>query len=235
MTIDGVFRNLAALGASWVLWLLVVLSVLALGVILERGVFFCRTGSETAKLRARLRHGLSRGELGPTRKCLDDSPSMEARIVRAGVDATSAEEAEERMAAESRLQRLRAEKHLAFLGTLGNNAPFIGLLGTVIGIIGAFGELDASGGHLTTGLMAEVGEALTATAVGLLVALPAVAAYNAFQRAIQVRLDRSDALGRELVAHLHSLSKGAERSEQSGTVSTDCSERLRPAALAGGE
>ena len=85
MNIDGVFRNLAALGASWVLWLLVVLSVLALGVILERCAFFCRTGSETAKLRTRLRHGLSRGELGPTRKCLDDSPSMEARIVRAGV------------------------------------------------------------------------------------------------------------------------------------------------------
>jgi biopolymer transport protein ExbB len=112
------------------------------------------------------------------------------------------------MAAEAQVQRLRSERNLAFLGTLGNNAPFIGLLGTVIGIIGAFKQLDASGGQLTTGLMAAIGEALVATAVGILVALPAVAAYNAFQRAIAVRLSGGDLLGRELLAHLHASARG---------------------------
>ena len=67
------------------------------------------------------------------------------------------------------------EKRLAFLGTLGSNAPFIGLLGTVIGIIRAFHELNSAGGKVTSGLMAEVGEALVATAIGILVALPAIA------------------------------------------------------------
>ena len=50
--------------------------------------------------------------------------------------------------------------------------------------------------------MAEVGEALVATAIGILVALPAVAFFNAFQRVIKARLAQADALGRELIAHL---------------------------------
>ena len=98
------------------------------------------------------------------------------------------------------------EKRLTFLGTLGANAPFIGLLGTVIGIVRAFALLDQSAGKVTSGLMSEVGEALVATAIGILVALPAVAFFNVFQRVIKARLARADALGRELLAQLHAVS-----------------------------
>jgi biopolymer transport protein ExbB len=76
-------------------------------------------------------------------------------------------------------------------------------LGTVIGIIGAFHQLDASAGRLSAGLMAEIGEALIATAVGLVVALPAVATFNLFQRIIRVRLSRASALGREVLAYFY--------------------------------
>lgn len=205
MNIERVFQALVGLGATWVLWVLVALSVIALSVIVERLVFFLSTRAQSETLRVQLSRALDRDEVTQVKRRLDESPSVEARIVSAGVMATCPEEAEELMAAESQLQRLRAEKNLAFLGTLGNNAPFIGLLGTVVGIIGAFAELDASGGQLTAGLMAEIGEALVATAVGLIVALPAVAAYNVFQRAISVRLSQGEALGRELVARLHAL------------------------------
>ncbi len=210
MNIQSAFRSLVALGASWVLWLLVGLSILALTVILERVVFFLRTTENLAELRAALRLGLSQKELTRVKHRLSASLSVEARILSAGMDATCPEEAEERMAAEAQAQRLRSEQYLAFLGTLGNNAPFIGLLGTVLGIIGAFDQLDASHGQVTTGLMAEIGEALVATAVGLVVALPAVAAYNAFQRTIHVRVTRGDTLGRELVAHFHALASAPE-------------------------
>ncbi|HKY38237.1 MAG TPA: MotA/TolQ/ExbB proton channel family protein [Polyangiaceae bacterium] len=203
MNIDGVLGGLVAYGASWVLWLLVALSVLSLAVVLERLLFFAKTRGNAGALRAELHQGLSGGDLEPFRQRLEASLSLEACIVGAGLRSISPREAEERMAAEAQLQRLRSERYLAFLGTLGNNAPFVGLLGTVFGIIGAFAQLDASGGQLTTGLMAEIGEALVATAIGLLVALPAVAAYNAFQRTIQVRLQRGEALGRVFVAHLH--------------------------------
>jgi biopolymer transport protein ExbB len=216
MNIDGVFQNLVGLGATWILWFLVLLSSLALAVIIERLVFFLRTRERTASLGTELRLGISRKELAPVRRHLEASESIESRIVYAGFRASCPAEAEELMAAEAQLQRIRSEKNLAFLGTLGNNAPFVGLLGTVIGIIGAFEQLEVSGGQLTTGLMAEIGEALIATAVGILVALPAVAAYNAFQRAIQVRLNSGDALGRQLIAFLHSRER--DRGEGSVTL-----------------
>lgn len=174
MKLEGAIAGLMGAGATWVLWLLAGLSVASLAVVLERLVFFSVHGKR-----------------------------LEASIARAGEQASCPAEAEVLMAAEAQTQRLRCERNLAFLGTLGNNAPFVGLLGTVIGIIGAFRQLDVSGGQLTAGLMAEIGEALATTALGLLVALPAVAAYNGFQRAIQVRLNRGDARGREVIAKLH--------------------------------
>jgi biopolymer transport protein ExbB len=92
------------------------------------------------------------------------------------------------------------ERRLGVLGTVGSNAPFVGLLGTVIGIIRAFHALDASGGQVSTALMAEIGEALSATGVGLFVALPAVALFNYFQREIGLRVARAQALGHELLS-----------------------------------
>jgi biopolymer transport protein ExbB len=193
------------IGAGWVLWLLIGLSVLSVAIVIERSLFFYHTRINALQFRKQLKSALAAGELELVLNRLGQSLSLEACVVGAGACASCPAEAEERMAAEAQMQRLLSERYLAFLGTLGNNAPFIGLLGTVIGIIGAFGQLEVSGGQLTAGLMANVGEALVATAVGLLVALPAVAAYNAFQRAIQVRLNRADALGRELIAHMHAV------------------------------
>ena len=100
------------------------------------------------------------------------------------------------------MAKLHMEKRLAFLGTVGANAPFVGLLGTVIGIIRAFHSLNESAGKVTAGLMAEVGEALVATAIGILVALPAIAFFNFFQRIIKSRLARADAFGKEVLALL---------------------------------
>ena len=99
-------------------------------------------------------------------------------------------------------ERLRLERRLAFLGTLGSNAPFIGLLGTVIGIVMAFDALGAAGPNAAAPatVMAAIAEALVATAVGLAVAIPAVMAFNGFHRRIKVMLARADALGRRLLS-----------------------------------
>ena len=106
------------------------------------------------------------------------------------------------MQGESELCRLSMEKNLALLGTLGNNAPFIGLLGTVIGIVRSFHALQSSAGQVSAGLMSEIGEALVSTAIGLLVALPAVAAFNLFQRLIRTRMARATALSHEILAFM---------------------------------
>lgn len=76
------------------------------------------------------------------------------------------------------------EKYFNLLATLGSVSPFLGLFGTVIGIIRAFTELGGGGSDLS-GLNAGIAEALVATAAGLLVAIPATAAYNVFQKASQ--------------------------------------------------
>jgi biopolymer transport protein ExbB len=99
---------------------------------------------------------------------------------------------------------------LPFLATVGATAPFVGLLGTVIGIIRAFHSLDESQGKITAGLMADIGEALVATAIGILVALPAVAAFNYFQRLIKARLARGSALGSHVISHLLSTRHAAQ-------------------------
>jgi biopolymer transport protein ExbB len=214
MQIEHTLNAFSQLGATWVLWLLIGLSVAALAVIIERSAYLTLTRDRLGDLREELRSLLQGSNVGDgitrAKARLSASPSPEARVVGAGLLARTPEEAEERMQSELSMQRLAMEKNLAFLGTLGANAPFIGLLGTVIGIIGAFQELDASAGKVSSGLMTEVGEALVATAVGLLVALPAVAAFNAFHRIIQVRLTRGSALGRELLA-AHFASVAAQK------------------------
>lgn len=77
------------------------------------------------------------------------------------------------------------ETHLSTLSTLGSNAPYIGLFGTVLGIIQSFGVLATNDQGGTALIMASLSEALIATAVGLWVAIPAVAATNIFNRTLR--------------------------------------------------
>lgn len=192
--------SLAQFGASWVLWLLLALSIVAVAVAIERAVLFLSSRDDIVRLRDELRVLLSRGDANAARRKLEESPSFEARVAAAGLNADGSASAEERIAGETELVRLTMEKNLTVLGTLGNNAPFVGLLGTVIGIVRAFRELESSSGQVSAGLMAEIGEALVATAVGLVVALPAVAFFNLYQRVIRARLARAGALGHEILA-----------------------------------
>ena len=193
---------ISQLGLRWVLWLLIALSIVALAVVIERAVLFASSRDDTARLRAELRRLLRDNDLELARRRLEESPSFEARVAAAGLDAAGVASAEERMQGESELCKLSMEKNLALLGTLGNNAPFIGLLGTVIGIVRSFRELQTSSGQVSAGLMSEIGEALVSTVIGLLVALPAVAAFNLFQRLIRARMGRATALAHEILAHM---------------------------------
>lgn len=202
MDIVRALNGLTQLGATWVLWLLVALSVVGLAVAIERAVYLLSSRDDVVALGRELSALLARGELEKARHRLEESPSFEARIAAAALDSGDASAAEERIAKESTLVKLDLERRLVFLGTLGNNAPFVGLLGTVIGIVRAFHALGAGAGQVSAGLMAEIGEALVATAFGLIVALPAVAAFNLFQRVIRARLAGAEALSREVLAHL---------------------------------
>ena len=201
-------------GAEWVMWLLLGLSVLSVAIMLERAWFFWSLRDDLSSLARELRDTLRRGDLDGARKRMEGSPSAEAAVVVAGLMEADrgAKSAEEAMHGAAALQRMKLERRLAYLGTLGNNAPFIGLLGTVIGVVEAFEALghqdaamavsQAASGMAPQEVMSAIAEALVATAVGLAVAIPAVATYNFFMRQSKSILANTDALSRVLLAHL---------------------------------
>lgn len=180
--------KLALLGSEWVLYLLLVLSVFSFATMVERWIYFLRRRANVDKLREQITRSLEERRIEELEKSLEKQRSVQARAVRValrwlhgGADALSD-------AVESELARLRAELERGsnLLGTLGNNAPFVGLFGTVLGVIIAFAALGESGGDAGAmgGVMAGIAEALVATGVGLFVALPAVVAYNLLQKKI---------------------------------------------------
>ena len=197
----------ALLGAGWVLWLLGVLSVLSVAVMVERGLYF---GSRRmSKVFPRLLELCLSGDL-KSAATLATSDSMESEVVRAAAGVAEGGTPAVEKAVQSIIdrRRLEYEKWLFVLGTLGNNAPFIGLLGTVLGIIRAFADLGVAnkggGGSTTTAaVMTGISEALFATAVGLFVAIPAVLAFNIFQRLLKRVIGRSNALGNAIASGLH--------------------------------
>ena len=210
-------------GATWVLWLLVSLSILSVGVMLDRARVFWFSKDDLATLVQELHRLLGLRDLEGAKRRLASSPSAEAAVALAGLVQweRGAGAAREAMAAATGLQRARLERRLLFLGTVGNNAPFIGLLGTVIGVVGAFEELGKSNAA-TAGsalaperVMSTIAEALVATAVGLVVAIPAVAVYNHFQGRLSAVLANADTLGHVLLSHI-----GAATPESADVPST---------------
>ena len=196
--------SLTLRGAGWVLWLLLGLSVLSVAVMFERALYFAQR--RMSKLFPELLRLCQDGALDEAAR-LAGGDAMEAEVVRvaARVAGSGQDAVEKAVASTIDRRRLEYERWLFVLGTLGNNAPFIGLFGTVLGIIRAFADLaahpTAAAGAST--VMAGISEALVATAVGLFVAIPAVLAYNIFQRLLKRVIGRSQSLGNAIAAGLH--------------------------------
>jgi biopolymer transport protein ExbB/TolQ len=180
--------RIALLGSTWVLYLLLGLSVLSIASAIERWFFFARRSDNIDSLAARFSEALEVEDFDLARQVLRESRSIEARVVltalrwvhggpRALADALDASMANAR-------GQLTRSTYL--LGTLGNNAPFVGLLGTVIGVIEAFHQLGDAGQNKAAmgNVMVGIAEALVATGVGLFVAIPAVVIYNLIQKKI---------------------------------------------------
>jgi biopolymer transport protein ExbB len=224
--VEWLQRLMTNFGAEWVMWLLLGLSVISVAIMLERAWFYHSLKDDTEKLARELRDRLRKHDMEGARKLLESSPSAEAAVVMSGLEEADrgAASASEAMIGARALQRLKLEKRLAYLGTLGNNAPFVGLLGTVIGVVEAFEVLgrqdaiaaasEAAQGMAPQAVMAAIAEALVATAVGLFVAIPAVAMYNIFQRRLKSILANTDALGSVLLAHLVATNLKPSRASQ---------------------
>jgi biopolymer transport protein ExbB/TolQ len=201
------------IGASPILYLMLALSVVSVAIMVERTLFFFRIRENLERLASELGRALQLGDIDSAKNLVAASSSAESAIVAAGLSRIEhgAAAVEEAMSGASAVQRMRLERRLGFLGTLGSNAPFVGLLGTVIGIVQAFEQLQVAGaangsGGAMNGVMGAIAEALVATAIGLVVAIPAVAAFNAFQRRIKGILGNAEALRHVVLSYVKSTS-----------------------------
>lgn len=214
-TVEVVKHILLQSGTSWVLWFLGALSVVCVLVTVERVLFYQSVSGDTRELAEALDTHLAAGAVPSAIQALLRSSSVGGGIAAAGLRLASRGPAavDKAMTSAVALERGRLERGLALLGTVGNNAPFVGLFGTVIGVIQAFEELGhsapghgagagAAGQAASQAVMASIAEALVATAVGILVAIPAVAAYNALQRRVATLLGGAEVLSNLVLAYL---------------------------------
>ena len=168
--------------AEWVLWLLLLLSLVSVAIIVERAWFFTKHAVDAERMRAALQKKLDDDDFDGAAKLLEGVDALESNIVLFGLRqyAKGPDSVEDLLSGAEAKEKQRYKARLSFLATVGSNAPFIGLFGTVLGIIKAFGELGEDLGNVSGDLMAGISEALVATGVGLFVAIPAVIAFNVF-------------------------------------------------------
>lgn len=216
MNLTQKLLSFALLGAEWVLWLLIILSVASVAIMIERALYFNGLRIDFEELADSLRRLLVKGDFEGARKKAKGTRGVEAEVALVGlqeVERGPEAVAAAMMGAKSRI-KLNLERNLAFLGTLGSNAPFIGLFGTVLGIIKAFKDLALSqgGGAQAAGgiaaVMTGISEALVATAVGLLVAIPAVVAFNIFNRKVRSVAAHIDSLAHIILAEIRGETEG---------------------------
>jgi biopolymer transport protein ExbB/TolQ len=194
--------RVALLGSAWVLYLLLVLSVVSFSVMVERWVYFRRLRDDVGALMQGVIDAILAGDLARADALLARSPAVEARVVAAGLRYRRGGAKAVGEAIDGELDRRKPflEQGLGVLGTLGNNAPFVGLLGTVLGVVSAFHNLADTQNKAAMGhVMSAIAEALVATGVGLFVALPAVVAYNVIQQRVAA-IETSVASFRKLVS-----------------------------------
>ena len=196
--------SFALLGAGWVLWLLVILSVGCIAVAIERSVYLVKDSTDRSGLQEAVNSFLKDGDRSKLTVKLNKLDGCESRVLAAGLELAplGADAAEKAMAGTLTAEKMQMERGLPFLATVGSNAPFLGLFGTVLGIIRAFNDLALNSAEASDAVMAGISEALVATAVGLIVAIPAVVLYNVFIRWVKSRTSRTESLAQLVLARL---------------------------------
>jgi biopolymer transport protein ExbB len=205
-TMAEALKGFTLIGGDWVLWILIFASVLSVTVMIERLIYFWRNRTPVERFIEPFAERLNRGDINGAAALADVTKGAEARIAKVALaNFNEGEQAVEQMMASRKVaERLRFERYLMILGTMGNNAPFFGLFGTVLGIIKAFHELGQAGNNTAgaTTVMSGISEALVATAMGLLVAIPAVIAYNYFSKKVKEFAANAETVERIILAHL---------------------------------
>jgi len=172
---------------GFTLYILFACSILSLAVIMERCVFFWRRSRvERADFMEKLKAVMERGNVKKALELSDSADTPFASVAHAGLSfyGHSENEISNNMERQIVIETTILERFTAIVGTIGSVAVYIGLFGTVLGIIRAFQDISSSGAGGINVVTAGISEALVSTAAGLCVAIPAVVAYNYFVKRI---------------------------------------------------
>jgi biopolymer transport protein ExbB len=188
------FVAFAQLGASWVLYLLLALSMVSVAIMIDRALWFRGRTTDIDRFNRELRVAWERNELDHLHAKYADHPSVAIQVALRGL--AERDKGPEAVAEAMQGERVRwrgaGDRHLIVLGTLGNNVPFVGLFGTVLGVVAAFEHLRLKTAKAQDETLDLIAQALAATAFGLMVAIPAVIAFNYFTRKLRTTLSGAD-------------------------------------------
>ncbi len=206
--LSHLFLGMSLLGAEWVLYLLLIISVVSVAAIIERYFFYKKAQSGLPQFRAQIRAAVADGKIADALQVSKQrqGADLESEMTHAlltQVQTQGSPKILNETAADAVMRgKVRWEKNLALLATVGSNAPFVGLFGTVLGIIKAFHDLSQSAGAGAQTVSSGISEALVATAVGILVAIPAVVAFNFFQKRVKTAVNEAEAMKSFIIGKL---------------------------------
>src|SRR5512143_3508350 len=208
------FDWVGAMRTSPVMVVILLCSVVTFGFTIERALYFWGRRANPDELHRQLTEEVRSGGAKEAMWLCTSHPHPAGAVSAAVLKHAhlSADAIEEKLQIALSEQRLSLERNLGVIGTMGNTAPLIGLLGTVWGIMRAFHDMAQTGSAGPSVVAAGVAEALFTTAAGLLVAVPAVMLYNHFVRRTHVLLTEAENHARDLRIALES-SHEVERSD----------------------
>ena len=194
------FDWMGAIRTSPVMVVILLCSVVTFGFTIERALYFWNRRANPDDLHRQLTEKVRAGGVKEAVWLCVAHPHPAAAVSAVVLKHAHlpAEAIEEKLQIALSEQRLTLEQNLGVIGTMGNTAPLIGLLGTVWGIMRAFHDMAQTGSAGPSVVAAGVAEALFTTAAGLLVAVPAVMLYNHFTRRISVMLTVAENQARSL-------------------------------------
>lgn len=204
------FFILAQGSADIILWMLLITSVISIGMIIERFFTLSSIHRSNTNFRNKAQELLQAYTLEDIEELAKNKTSLPEKALNYGIRHAKAQGPNglaEVFNSFLMIEKPKLEKNLNFLATVGSNAPFVGLLGTVLGIMKAFSDLAQNAGSGNEAVMAGIAHALVATAVGLFVAIPAVIGYNYFQKLVRQSLQSIDVARELCIAYAKSKGK----------------------------
>jgi len=191
---------------GFTMYALLFCSLLSVTIFLERIIYYRkRSQTSRAEFMARLRGVLQKGGIKKALEICKETLAPFSNVVSSGLQLHSHQEREIANAMERAItiETAKLERYISIVGTIGNTAVYIGLFGTVLGIIRAFHDIAAAKAGGMSVVIGGVAEALVCTAAGLFVAIPAVIIFNYFTRKVGHFMDDMELCASELMDLIH--------------------------------